>query len=99
MPGWTIRDDAVLFADHPPIQSVAPTEAECDALGLRLGRTRGAVSAQWNDARSLVLGSKGAASQGSARLRSRPWLAVTAPREIETALPPFARPPPEAAFG
>jgi hypothetical protein len=75
MAGWEIRGYDVLFADHPPTQSVAPTGAECDALGLQLGRSRGAVKAQWDDARSAVLGSKSEASQPLRDyLRGRGWL-------------------------
>ena len=63
MAGWQIRDYDVLFQDHPPTEAAAPNRGECDRLALALGRSRGAVFAQWEDARSVVLGNKSAASQ------------------------------------
>jgi hypothetical protein len=75
MAGWEIRDLDILFAEHPPTQRNAPTAAECDAIGMRIGRSRGAVLEQWRDARSLVLGSKSAASeQLRDYVRNRGWI-------------------------
>ena len=75
MADWEIGDYEVLFRDYPPTQPTAPTSGECNALGARLGRSRGAVKAQWDDARSLVLGQENAASEALGDyLRSRGWL-------------------------
>ena len=73
--GWEIRDYELLFRDRRPTQPTAPTVEECEALGARLDRSRGAVKAQWDDARELVLGSKSAASEALRDyVRSRGWL-------------------------
>jgi hypothetical protein len=75
MAGWEDRDYPMLFRDYLPTQPIAPTAGECDALGMNLGRSRGAVLAQWNDGRSVVLGQKNAASeQLRDYLRRRGWL-------------------------
>lgn len=63
MQRWTEREYDVLFAGHPPTQPSRPTAGECDVLGRELGRSPGAIAAQWNDGRSLVLGQVGAASR------------------------------------
>lgn len=72
---WTDTDYDRLFRDHPPTEPIAPKGGEAAHLAIDLGRTTGAISAQWNDARSAVLGQKSAASQGlRAYLRRRGWL-------------------------
>ncbi len=60
---WTDAEYEALFRDHPPTQPTAPTSAECAELGRTLGRSKGAIQAQWNDGRSLVLGNATAASR------------------------------------
>jgi len=75
MRSWEIREYELLFRDRPPTQPTAPTTEECDALGARLGRSRGAVKAQWDDARSVVLCHKSAASAALRDyVRSRGWV-------------------------
>jgi hypothetical protein len=75
MAGWENREYDVLFANHPPTEPTAPTADECDALGAQLDRSRGAILAQWDDARSLILGQKSAASeQLGDYVRARGWL-------------------------
>jgi hypothetical protein len=59
---WTEPMYEAIFREHPPTQPTAPTRAECEALGRALGLSHGAVAAQWNDARSVVLDQKSAAS-------------------------------------
>ena len=59
---WSTRDFEILFANHPPTHSRAPTLIEARRIADRLRRSTGAVRTQWDDARSLVLGSPTAAS-------------------------------------
>jgi hypothetical protein len=75
MADWNDRDYDRLFESHPPTQPTAPTAAECAALGLKLGRSRGAVHAQWEDGRSAVLRKQSAASEHLRDyLRRRGWM-------------------------
>ncbi len=72
---WTTREYEVLFRDHPPIEPAAPSGEEVTSLGEALDRTTGAIVAQWDDARSSVLGSQTAASINLVDfLRGRGWL-------------------------
>jgi len=59
---WSAGDYEILFADHPPTLPTAPTIPEARRIADRLRRSTGAVRSQWDDARSLVLGNRTAAS-------------------------------------
>lgn len=75
MGSWTRAEYERLFRDHPPTESHAPTKEEAAAIGTVLGRTTGAIRSQWDDARSLILGSKPDASeQLRDYLRDMDWL-------------------------
>jgi hypothetical protein len=72
---WNEAELDVLFREHPPTRPNAPDLATCRAIARTIGRTPDAVIAQWNDARSAVLGSSTAASQGLPDyLRAHRWL-------------------------
>ena len=75
MDGWSDDDYELIFRAYPPTETEAPLAEECNRLGLALGRSAGAVLAQWNDGRSLVLGH---ANDASGPLRDyflrRGWL-------------------------
>jgi hypothetical protein len=72
---WNEAEYDVLFRDHPPTSPHAPDLAFCRAIARTIRRTPDAVAAQWNDARSAVLGSATAASQPLIDyLRRRRWL-------------------------
>jgi hypothetical protein len=72
---WTRREYDRLFRDYPPTEAHAPTRVEAEGIGHELGRTTGAIVAQWDDARSLILGNKSAASlQLRDYLRDMGWL-------------------------
>lgn len=72
---WTHAEYQLLFEHWPPTDPSAPPRNEVDHLVQSLNRTSGAVLAQWNDARSSVLGNKSAASrQLVSYLRSRGWI-------------------------
>ena len=72
---WNEAELDVLFREHPPTRPNAPDLATCRAIARTIGRTPDAVIAQWNDARSAVLGSSTAASQGLLDyLRAHRWL-------------------------
>ena len=72
---WNEAEYDVLFRDHPPINQRAPDLATCRAIARTIRRTPDAVIAQWDDARSAVLGSSTAASQGLLDyLRAKRWL-------------------------
>ena len=60
---WSTAEFDILFADHPPTLSTAPTVVDAWRIARRLGRSSGAVRSQWDDARSLVLGNQTAASR------------------------------------
>jgi hypothetical protein len=60
---WSTAEYDVLFADHPPTHSTAPTVIEARRIANRLRRSSGAVRSQWDDARSLILGNRTAASR------------------------------------
>jgi len=64
MDGWSDDDYELLFGGYPPTERDAPLAEDCHRLGLALGRSSGAVLAQWNDGRSLVLGHTNDASAG-----------------------------------
>lgn len=76
---WTTSEYNVVFAEHPPTRPTAPTRAECEALGHRLGRSRSSIYAQWNDARARVLRQTNASSrQLRDYIRARGWDATRA---------------------
>ena len=76
---WTDSDFGVLFDRHPPTEHWSPTDAWCTTVGQRLRLPRYAVKAQWDDARSLVLGAEsGASDQLRAYVGRRGWLDRTA---------------------
>jgi hypothetical protein len=64
MMNWIEPDYDRLFRDHPPTEPTAPRGDELQRIARDLGRSTGAISAQWNDARSSVLGSRSATSEG-----------------------------------
>ena len=75
MARWTAPAYEAIFAANPPTEPRAPTRAEAADLGARLGFSPGAILAQWNDGRDLVLGNLSAASeQLRGYLRRRGWL-------------------------
>jgi hypothetical protein len=75
MTSWIEPDYDRLFRDHPPTHSAAPRGDDLQRIARDLGRSAGAVSAQWDDARSSVLGSRSAASEGLVSyLQRRGWL-------------------------
>lgn len=75
MTNWIEPDYERLFRDHPPTEPAAPRGDELLRIARDLGRSTGAISAQWDDARTAVLGGHSAASQGLlAYLRRRRWL-------------------------
>jgi hypothetical protein len=61
---WTEAEYEELFREHPPTEAACPTRDESVAMGAGLRRSPGAIKAQWNDGRSLVLGHVSAASVG-----------------------------------
>jgi hypothetical protein len=65
--GWEEWEYEELFRDDPPTSPTAPDAATCERLARRLDRSTGAVRAQWQDARTMVLGTEG---PGSEQLRS-----------------------------
>jgi hypothetical protein len=60
---WSTGEYDILFADHPPTRPTAPTVVDARLIARRLGRSTGAVRSQWDDARSLLLGNRTAASR------------------------------------
>jgi hypothetical protein len=72
---WNEAEYDVLFREHPPSRSNAPDLAACRVIARTVRRTPDAVAAQWNDARSAVLGSSTAASRALLDyLRARQWM-------------------------
>ena len=72
---WTLGEYEELFRNHPPTQPTGPNGVALAKVAKAIGRTPGAVSAQWGDARSAVLGSATAAStQLIGYLRRQGWL-------------------------
>jgi hypothetical protein len=72
---WTTSDYDRLFRDLPPTEPNAPHGDDLAAIANDLHRSTGAIAAQWDDARSAVLGSKTAASaQLLGYLGRRGWL-------------------------
>ncbi len=72
---WTTGDYEVLFHDDPPTQPHRPAGEGLARLAATLGRSTGAVAAQWDDARTAVLGGKTMASaQLVGYMRRRGWL-------------------------
>jgi hypothetical protein len=61
---WNEAEYDVLFREHPPTSPHAPDLAACRAIARTIRRTPDAVQAQWDDARSAVVGSSTAASTG-----------------------------------
>jgi hypothetical protein len=64
MKPWIEPDYDRLFRDHPPTEPSAPRGDDLARLAAELGRSTGAITAQWDDARSAVLRSRTAASEG-----------------------------------
>ena len=72
---WTEAEYEAIFRDHPPTQPTPPARSECESLAAQFGRSPEAISAHWDDGRSLVLGQKTAASARLADyLARRGWL-------------------------
>jgi hypothetical protein len=72
---WNEAEYDVLFRAHSPVKPKAPDLGASRAIARTIGRTPAAVIAQWNDARSAVLGSSTAASGPLIDyLRARRWL-------------------------
>jgi len=72
---WNEAEYDVLFRHHPPSQPHAPDLAASRVIARTLQRTPDAVTSQWNDARSAVLGLATAASRPLVDyLRKRRWL-------------------------
>jgi hypothetical protein len=72
---WNVAEYDVLFRQHPPNEPHAPDLAACRVIAGTIRRTSDAVSAQWHDARSAVLGSATAASSPLIDcLRGQRWL-------------------------
>lgn len=72
---WNEAEYDVLFREHPPVKAQAPDLAACRAIARTIRRTPDAVTAQWNDARSAVLGTSTAASGPLfVYLRAHGWL-------------------------
>jgi hypothetical protein len=64
-----------LFRSHPPTEPAAPRGDDLQRIARDLGRSTGAISAQWDDARSAILGGRSAASEGLVSyLARRGWL-------------------------
>ena len=59
---WTIQEYEVLFRENRPTRPSRPAGQTLANLAKVLERSPGAVSAQWDDARSAVLNSQTAAS-------------------------------------
>jgi hypothetical protein len=72
---WTTNEYHRLFRDHPPTQAHAPSGVDLDELASDFDRSKKAVYAQWNDARSAVLNNETDASrQLLGFLRRSGWL-------------------------
>jgi len=72
---WNEAEYDVLFRNHPPTSPDAPDLGPRRAIARTIGRTPEAVAAQWDDARSAVLGSATVASEGLRDyLRRHGWL-------------------------
>lgn len=72
---WTEAGYEILYGDHPPTEPMPPNPRECDEIGRRLGCSQGAVAAQWDDGRALVLGQTNAASRRLADyVKRRGWV-------------------------
>jgi hypothetical protein len=72
---WNEAEYDVLFRHHPPTSSHAPDLGASRAIGRTIDRTPDAVIAQWNDARSAVLGHATAVSEALLDyLREHRWL-------------------------
>ena len=75
MASWTTSEYDRLFGGHPPTKPHAPRRHELEEMARDIDNSAAAILAQWNDARSAVLGSKTAASQGLlGYLDLRGWL-------------------------
>ena len=75
MASWTIGEYDRLFVSHPPTEPHAPRRDDLEEMTRDIDRSAAAILAQWDDARSAVLGSKTAASQGLlGYLGRRGWL-------------------------
>ena len=61
---WTADEYQRLFSDHPPTEPHAPRRDELEVMSHEMDHAPDAIKAQWDDARSAVLESKSAASQG-----------------------------------
>jgi hypothetical protein len=75
MTAWRRSEYDRLFREHPPTEPTAPNRAEAESIGNELGRTWGGIKSQWDDGRSLILGTKTDASLALRDyLRGRGWL-------------------------
>jgi hypothetical protein len=75
MERWTDDEYEAIFRGRPPTEPEAPSAEETERLADELGRSAGAIRAQWDDARSLVLGQRNAASAALRDyLTRRGWL-------------------------
>ena len=75
MASWTISEYDRLFRNHPPTEPNAPRRDELEVMARETDHSPAAIKAQWDDARSAVLGNKTAASDGLlGYLRRRGWL-------------------------
>ena len=63
MAAWTISEYDRLFRDHLPTEPHAPRRDELEEMTRDIDHSTAAILAQWDDARSAVLGSQTAASQ------------------------------------
>lgn len=61
---WNETEYAALFGIYPPDQTKPPSLNECRSLAGTKRHSPEAVLAQWNDARSFILGQVSAASSG-----------------------------------
>jgi hypothetical protein len=78
---WSYSDYKTLFGRFPP-KGDRPTEAEADELALQLGRTRDAITWQWQDGANYVQG-KSASTTSEQLMR---WLdgVRPAPQPVES---------------
>ena len=75
MASWTISEYDRLFRDCPPNAPHAPRQEELVEMARQTDHSPAAIRAQWDDARSAVLGGKTAASQALVGyIERRGWL-------------------------
>jgi len=72
---WAIDEYEALFRNNPPTEPAAPTGQVLTSTAQLLGRSPGAVAAQWVDVRSAVINSRTAASSQLIGYLRRPgWI-------------------------